>query len=575
VARADTAPTPVTGIGEDPREFRFERPELDDACPNPDVLAWRAMWSHGRITIPGSVCALLLIGACGGAAPPGAKGSGEGSDGEQHESSAAPCAQERARAVALAQAVEALGPPDVPPPGGKAESLAFMQGPLADWVRSRRAATHEADQALAAVLACTPSAEQSSWLLQRGRLQSHFATAFLRVGVAAMPTQFSADPPMKKLMVDSLVEAVTPQLERARSSFEACVALGSKAQASDVSACAAELRELPGSSNPAPQISSTGSTSGELKMPPHLAYPRPFVTTSQPKPCAFAGTLKLWRPTLKIGSREVARVEQVEVSRLSLPSARSGAFVVQTAWPIRGTFTLEASALPLNLRSRVELSGKHVWLSRGAAVSASEVGEGKALAYRPLGENAHVTPDPVAKVACSELELAGAAPPQAEDEKRSRVNFKGALPLSEAPGGRSIGNFTLREPEAFTLLERRSGWLHIRSSSTPIRDFGQRVPYDFEAWTQAHPTDETGWGMIGLLNEATPATHESIAELALFAAPYAREPIGKLVKGVPLLVGETRQGFVNVVVPGMDAAAVEASGFWAEKRAFDASVRAL
>ena len=267
-------------------------------------------------------------------------------------------------------------------------------------------------------------------------------------------------------------------------------------------------------------------------------------------------------------------MEQVELSRLTLPSARPGALAIQTAWPIRGTFTLEASALPLNLRSRVELGGKHVWLSQGAAVSAAAAGEGRALAYRPLGENSKATPEPVANVACSELELAGAPEPQAEEEKQSRVNFKGALQLSEAPGGRPIGSLTLREAESFTLLERRTGWLHIRNSSTPIRGFGQPLPYDFDAWTQARPTDETAWGMIGLLNETTPATHESSAELELFVAPSAQQPIGKLAKGVPLLVGETRQGFVNVVLPGMDAASVDASGFWAEKRAFDASVHA-
>jgi len=475
--------------------------------------------------------------------------------------------------VALAQAVEALAPPDAPAPGDKAESLAFMQGPLADWVRSRRVATDQADQAFAATLACTPSAEQGSWLLRRGRLQSHFVTAFLRVGVAGMPAEFSRDPGVKKSFVDSLVDAATPQVERARSSFEACVALGGKAQASDVSACAAELAALPRSPNPVPQASTTTSTR-KLKPPPRLAYPRPFAHTTQPKPCSFAGTLMLWRPALKIGSRKVARMEQVELSRLTLPSARPGEFVIQTAWPIRGTFTLEATALPLNLRSRVELGGKHVWLSQGAAVSAAAVGGNKALAYRPLDEGKNVTPDPVANVACSELELAGAAPPQPENEKQSRVNFKGALQFSEAPGGRPIGSLTLREAESFTLLERRSGWLHIRSSSTPIRGFGQPLPYDFDGWTQARPTDETAWGMIGLLNETTPATHESIAELALFAAPSALEPIGKLVKGVPLLVGETRQGFVNVVVPGIDAASVDASGFWADQRAFDASVRA-
>jgi len=237
------------------------------------------------------------------------------------------------------------------------------------------------------------------------------------------------------------------------------------------------------------------------------------------------------------------------------------------------TFTLEASALPLSLRSRIELGGKHVWLSPGAGVSAVAAGGGKVLVYRLVDENSPVTPDPAAKVACSELELAGAASSQEEEEKPTRVNFKGALQLSEAPGGQPVGSLTLRDPESFALIERRPGWLHIRSISTPIRRFGQALPYDFDAWTQARPTEETAWGMIGLLSEESPATHESIAELELFVAPAAGEPIGKLVKGVPLLVGETRQGFVNVVVPGMDAALANSSGFWAKKPAFDACVR--
>ena len=530
--------------------------------------------SYRAITISSSICTLFLISACGGAAPPGAKGSGESNDAKQDRSSSGPCALEQARASALAQAAEALAPPPAPPPGGKAESLAFMKGPLTDWVKSRRAAIDHADQALAAALACAPNAEQSSWLLRRGQVQSHFSTAFLRVGAAAMPLEFSRDPEVRKLWIDSLVEAVGPQLERARSSFEACVGLGSKGQASDVSSCSAELSALPGASNSAAPAVTSAAHTKELKPPPHLAYPRPFVSTSQPKPCIFAGTLKLWRPVLKMSSREVARMEQVELSRLSLPSARSGAFLIQTVWPIVGTFTLEERALPLNLRSRVELGGKHVWLSQGAAVSAAAAGQGKALAYRPLGDNTKATPDPVANVACSELELAGAALPQVEDEKQTRVNFKGALQLSEGPRGQPVGSLTLSEPESFTLLERRSGWLHIRSTSTLSRGFGQLLPYDFDAWTQARPTEENGWGMIGLLTEDTPATHESIAELELFVAPAVGEPLGKLVKGVPLLVGETRQGFVNVVLPGIDSASLNASGFWAKKRAFDASVRA-
>lgn len=537
------------------------------------MLVSRQMWTgNGKITIAGGAWALLLLG-CGGAAP-NPKGSGESSVTKRDESRSA-CAPERSRARALAQAVEALAPPEVPPSGGKAESLAFIKGPMAAWVRSRSAATDEADRAITAALTCSAELEQGSLLLQRGRLQGHFVTAFLRVGEAGMPANFANDPQLKRAMLDSLLDAVKPQVDRARSSFEQCVALGKQAQTAEVLACAAELAALPQAKKLAAPTSGSASSSSELKPPRRLAYPRPFVETTQPRPCTFAGTLKLWRPALTSGSREVARFEEVELSRLTLPKARAGAFIVEVAWPIRGTFTLAAASLPFDLRSRVDLIEKRVWLSQGAAVSAAAAAGSNALVYRPLVGNATATPDPAVKVACSELKLAGETEPPAEDEKREVVNFKGLVQLSEAPGGPTIGSLTLREPEPFTLLARRSGWLHIKGSWTPVRDFDEPLPYDFDAWTRSTPTDETSLGMFGLLNEATPPTHTSIAELALFADPSLAQPVGKLVNGVPLLVGEMRDGFVNVLVPGMDAVPSDQSGFWAEKRAFSASVRAL
>jgi hypothetical protein len=134
---------------------------------------------------------------------------------------------------------------------------------------------------------------------------------------------------------------------------------------------------------------------------------------------------------------------------------------------------------------------------------------------------------------------------------------------------------TLSEPEAFVLLGRQAGWLHVQSLATPFRGARQTLPYDFDAWTQSHPSDEGSWGMIGLLNPTTPPTHTSTAELTLYAAPSTAEPIGKLMKDVPLLLGETRGAFANIIVPGLDATEPNQTGFWADKSAVNAGVRAL
>lgn len=525
----------------------------------------------GPLKIAGRAGLLALLAACGSAATREAKGGDDSRVPPLNEARDQPCARERARAAELAQRAEAVTPPEVPPHDDKGASLAFIKGPVAQWVRARRAAVDKADAAHEAALACTPNDERARLLLERGRLQSRFATTFLRLGEAAVPPQLLATPEMKHAVLSNLSEVMKPQLERARASFEQCVALGNQAAPADVAACSSEIGQLP--QQPAGPASATASGESEPKRPARLAYPRPFVATSQPKPCTFAGTLKLWLGVLTVGSREAARIQQVEVRSLTLPTARSGPFVIETAWPIRGTFTLSASALPLNLRSRIDLVRNHIWLSEGAAVSAAAT-PGGALAYRPLAKGAEIAPDPAVKVACSELELAGRIDPKDDDTKRERVNFKGSLALSDAPGGSTIGTVTFNEPNSFVLLGRQNGWLHIQDVETPFRGFQQPWPYDLDAWTRSTPTDETAWGMIGLLSEVTPPTHISTAELALYADPSPSQPVGKLVKDVPLLVGETRGEYMNVIVPGVAGAAADQPGFWAKTPAVKASVRA-
>jgi hypothetical protein len=117
--------------------------------------------------------------------------------------------------------------------------MAFIRGPMADWVKQRRAATDQAEQALVAARACTPGAEQSGLLLQAGRLQSHFVIAFLRVGESASPASFAGDAELKQAFVDSLLDAVASQLERARRWFEECQALPNPPIPADVSAVTA------------------------------------------------------------------------------------------------------------------------------------------------------------------------------------------------------------------------------------------------------------------------------------------------------------------------------------------------
>jgi hypothetical protein len=520
----------------------------------------------------GSAWLFALLAACGTATPPEAKSSDDKRASQVKDTSAGPCVRERARAAELAQVAEAATPPDVPPLDGKLESLAFISGPMAEWVKAARAAVDEADDAHAMALACMPSGERGGLLLGRGRLQGHFVTTFLRLGEAAMPPQFMADAEMKRAMLGGLTDAVKPHIERARSSFEQCVALGNEAAPADVSACSAELTKLP--QQPASSASVGTASAARSKPSMRVAYPRPFVDTSQPKPCTFAGTLRLWHQPLSIGSREVARMEQVELNGVTLPPTRSGPFIIETAWPVRGTFALPVSALPFNLRSRVDLVAKNVWLSEGAAVSAAAA-PGGALAFRPLGEGAAAKPDPAVKIACSELELAGRVEPKEDGAKQDYVSFKGALALADAPGGQTVGNLTLSKSEAFVLLGRKNGWLHIQNLGTPFRGFHHPLPYDFDAWTQSRPTDETSWGMIGVFNPTTPPTHTSTGEIALYVDPSSAQPVGKLVKDVPLLLGETRGQFVNIIVPGLDAAEPNQTGFWADRHAVNASVRAL
>jgi len=172
-------------------------------------------------------------------------------------------------------------------------------------------------------------------------------------------------------------------------------------------------------------------------------------------------------------------------------------------------------------------------------------------------------------VPCAELELNSDVNPEIAPEVQP---FAGEIHLNATPGGKEVASFTLAEPHLFGIIEQRGPWRHVAAREP--RTGGPELPYHFSAWTKQHPTTQQNFGMIGLLEQNASPTHVVTRELDVFTAPRAAAKLGVLVKDVAVLLGETRDGFVNVELPGLMRSGDD-WGFWVKAEAFQASARQL
>lgn len=478
---------------------------------------------------------------------------------------------ELGRAKRLRLDAEALEPPVPEKLDDQKTALAFLNGEVSAWIEQRRSAVERASTAYAEVVPRLPDAEKANAALATGDMQLSFRDDFERVTLAAAPPLITKDATLLEAFRNNLRDAASPQFSKARSAFHICVATAERAGLATIAAtCRARLARLAGPATvvATPPVSTPRPTVAVL--------PRPFLPARQIGPCVFAGTLKLWRAPLTVAPQgpAVARFEHVEIERLTLPAKAADGFRLSLAWPIRGNFTLEQHVLPFDLRSRLDLVQGHIWLSAGSAVSAIAAGAGKATVLRPQPANEALrsSPEPARVLSCSELELAGQRPTSHAADKGEKLTLLGEVQLSAAPKGETLGVLRLRDALVVRAIERRSGWTRVAAEDTTVRGFGASAPYDFDAWTQAAPSDQTAFGMVGILDPRTAPTHVTTSEIELYEAPGAKS-FAKVVTGVAILAGETRSGFVEVSVPGLLPGSTEQWGFWVPEQSFRAGTQ--
>jgi hypothetical protein len=177
-------------------------------------------------------------------------------------------------------------------------------------------------------------------------------------------------------------------------------------------------------------------------------------------------------------------------------------------------------------------------------------------------------------VPCGALQLAGTRPTSSDALIGETLTIKGKVSLSARPNGPPIAELRLRDAFVTRVRERRAGWAHISAESTTLRGFGEIVPFDFDGWTNATPTDETAFGMLGVFSPRRPPTHVTTADLDILEKPGA-PAFAKVARGVAILAGEALDGFVEVSIPGVAPSDTKQWGFWIAENAFKAGARAL
>jgi hypothetical protein len=436
--------------------------------------------------------------------------------------------------------------PQAPDSLDPASSMQFARTRVRPWIDARREATEAADAAYQQAWDAAGPEQQAQVLLESGELWKDFATALVAAGRAVLPKADGVDEATSRAMDAALYAAVAPQFQRARDLLVQCSMLSSaRGDARDVlAACERHVRELDALS---PQLAQESDHWAALRLD---APSRPRKTTRQAEPCVFAGSLKVQHAWLYANERAgtpVVGVEEVEVSKMRLPTEAGGRAAVELQWPLVASLWLDSDAQPFELTKKVDLVDGHVWLDAGALVKAWGPRSGRATVIhpRPAEEKRASTPELSERVACRDLVLAGSIAPATPYTEGEPGQLSGRVPLHPGPGEPQIGELMLGLPINVRVLRRRSGWAHIASRGA--------APYDFDAWTPERfiPPGTQGFGLLSASPEGQGPERVSSAESALRLTPDPASPVvAKLARDVPLLTGREEGGFVAIKVPG-------------------------
>lgn len=456
-----------------------------------------------------------------------------------------------ASARALAKRAAALHAPVYKGPDDRSDKGEFLAGPLRQWVVERMKLHRPA---LAAYRDAVDEAADASGKLvaldEMGEMELSLADEFVAAGLRAMPGEYRNDKAMAETFEQALQGAVAPRVESARKSFKACQSLARSAKLSTPAAarCSDKLAAMP---PPVP----ADAVPAQPRSPSAAGLPvpeRPLVASTQRTPCVLSGTLRSFAE-LEDGNGEPIGVVDpspgVELTSLQLPAQKADPMRVSVSWPIVFSGTLSHGSLPLVTRQRLDLVKGHIWLDKGARVTAFHPAGGRAIAYRDFRDGRADSKTEPAElshtVACSTLALdQDQAPDPDPADADKRVFLAGLVPLYAAPKGRRIGKIEVpqRIVERAMLVERRGDSAHVRG----------RHGFSFDAWVPASALVDGGIGLGGIGRGLY--THVAQGEIPLRLSPRASAPVvAKLSKGADVLVGALISGFVPIRVAGVFA----------------------
>lgn len=446
--------------------------------------------------------------------------------------------------------------------GEPKDSLQFLQGELAEWVKERRALQ---DTALAAY----EKAESESPLvaayasMEAGELHAEFVDSVVQSTLEAMPRGFRDDPAQKKSFESSVRSATEPQLSRVRALFSRCVDSAKRATHWAIeNRCAKRLAVLP------PKPESAPVEPGE-KLPD--APPRKWIDTREVRGCVFSGSLSAYVPLYakRSGDETVAHASSLvplEIAELEPAPTVNQRMRVDVVWPIRGSWWLAPNAEILALGQRENIVPKHIWLEPGTKVvverrnttsldlSVDFTQGGRKLEPKSFKRT----------VSCKTLRLAyyQASPPELSGDDMVPLVEDGA-PFFDSPKGKVVGRLAGGDFFAVKRLETQGDFTHVT---------GQNL-FAFDGWVESSRVKPNTIGMIGLL-PSKPYSHVVHTEVPLRAEPKADAPVvATLARDAYVIRRRTTGEFVEVLVLGLGTVASPAR-FYAETSAFDASATA-
>ncbi len=389
-----------------------------------------------------------------------------------------------------AYALSAPSPAELAVAGSNEDAVAVI---LRRWATARRDATVEAERAYERALRAARGPEEEAET--RGELAELWLGVQEDVEIAllaAAPTSYRDDPSLVSYVQLDIVEALRPLRDKVAGHLEKCRFL---------------LRDFPGLGAAMRKCETAGQRLTETGLP-HGAPsptrdagagaamaggPRTIVPTTYPKPCAFAGSVLVRgavfaEPTGGAPLQTFDGVTPIEVTSLEASDAPGGRYKVAVSWPYALEGYLESAEPPFVLKRQVDVVVTHVWLEKGARVSAVEARGPTARALRDL-----VSPPAPAEVAgaaapkiptilradrrifCRDLELAASPsmPPEAGGPLvKLKLDAAGVVPLFRASGGREVARVPASEAH---IVERKGAFAHVAGT----------VPLSFDGWIRA------------------------------------------------------------------------------------------